>query len=224
MTETLSKRAFYDAMSQALAPDGWVRFGRPSFASALFGKRVGDLVLTLGCFESDFHNQRVTAEFGLGGHTHLIMSFRDLFRARCRIGAFLSATERAELLPPEFQGLGVADAWWSGRSWSTIRDLTRAAHLAEPRFLAQDGLIDEIERNAAHQEYTRRLELISRTSYEPSTGAAEAPPPPEWVAAALELLSSFPQKTRARFAETIAADAWRTYVLLPKARNRSDGL
>ena len=56
-----------------------------------------------------------------------------------RVGHFLSADERVELLDSEFCIPGVVDAWWIGYSNKSILRFASAVATGEPRFLGQDG-------------------------------------------------------------------------------------
>ncbi len=213
MTQTLSKQAFYDELAQHLARGGWTRLPGPHELSALFGKRAGDLLLTLGIDESQLHRHRVTAEIALAGHTSLTMSFPDAPRARQRVGTFLRAEERTELLQPEFCKPGVSDAWWIGRTVDNAARIAAASRVAEPRFLAQSGLLEEISKSSRHTAYVSKLRQVAGTHFDESTTAR--PPPQEWIDAAYEIFSDAHPKHRRAFAAKVAADAWRTFHILP---------
>lgn len=214
MDRPLSKRAFYDELARTLRQDGWVRFQSAVDVTALFGKRIGELLLSLGFTESHLYTDRLTAEFTLGGHTFVTMSFPDAPRARMRVGNFLTSDERTALLSQEFNRPGVTDAWWTGRTVETAGKVREAVRAAEPRFLNQEGFTEEIAGSRRHAEHTRKLALIAATPT-PTSDRAGIAPPKEWVMAAERLLSATPPKIRPAFAVELAADAWRTHVLLP---------
>lgn len=209
----MNKRQFYSHLSGLLAKDGWMVLPGPSGVSALFGKRVGTLILTLGLYESQRHEGRVTADFALARHTFLTMGFADAPRARRRVGSFLVNDERTQLLDAEYAMPGVSDAWWQGRTERTASAIATAVRLTEARFLAQPGLVGEVEASTRHAEYLAKLERVVGTPYtEP--GAGSVAPPEEWVDAAITVFSSSDSEIRRDFAEKVAADAWRTSRLL----------
>lgn len=214
MTGKLTKRAFYDSIATALAGRSWVRLPSAGDLTALLAKRSGALILTVGLIESVRHKERLTAELALSGHTQLTMSFPDAPRARQRVGGFLTPEERQALLDPEYCAPGVRDAWWNGRTAESVRRIAEAIELAVPRFLGQPGLAEEIERSRGHQAYVARLAAVAQTSVPPIHLATRSPPS-EWIEAAYKLLTEAAPKHRRRFAEEVAADAWRTYRLLP---------
>ncbi len=213
MTSKLTKRAFYDAIATALATRSWVRLPPGSDLCALLAKRSGALILTVGLIESVRQKERVTAELALAGHTQLTMSFPDAPRARQRVGVFLTPEERQALLEPDLCVPGARDAWWRGRTAENARLITEAIGFAEPRFLGQPGLAEEVEWSRGHQVYVARLAAVARTPVPPDH-LAPGYPPAAWVEAAFVLLADAAPKSRRRFAEEVAADAWRTYCML----------
>lgn len=212
MTTKLSKQAFYDELARLLCADGWTRLPDATGLTSLFAKRVGDLVLSLGTSESDRHRERVTAEFRLAAHTFLALGSPDAPRTRARVGRFLEAGEREALLDAEYCRSGVLDAWWIGRTREAAEALAGAVRCAEPRFLGQVGLADEVERSRTHADYVAKLRRVAETPFD--EGTTTHGPPAEWVDAAYELVPGADPKHRRAFAASIAADAWRTYRLL----------
>lgn len=203
----LSKNAFYVELARALEPEGWRKMPGPIHVSALFAKRHEDLILCLGFDESDLYEDRVTAELTLGEHASL-MSFPDVPRARCRVGAHLLPDERTRLLDDEFCRPGVTDAWWTGRTAENVMKIGEAVRLAAPRFVARPGLREEIASSERHRAYANRLRAIAAT---PHDGGKI--PPDEWIEAAAALTTAPPKQRRA-VAARWAADAWRVFRIL----------
>ena len=212
MTTKLSKQAFYDELARLLIADGWTRLPDASGLTSLFAKRVGDLVLSLGTSESSRYRERVTADFRLARHTFMTLGSPDAPRTRARVGRFLDAREREELLDAEYCRPGVLDAWWIARTREAAEAIAAAVRCAEPRFLGQVGLADEVEQSTTHAEYVAKLSSIASTPFE--EGRTTNGPPAEWVDAAYDLVPAANPKHRRAFAANIAADAWRTYRLL----------
>lgn len=203
---------FYAAISEALAEKGWVRMPGPSGTSALFAKRSENLVLSLAFFESDLHEDRITAELALAGHTSLLMmGFPGLAHSRCRVGEYLTQGERARLLDDRYNRPGVVDAWWAGRNSDTVAAMVEAIETAAPRFLSRPGLREDIAASQRHQAYVAKLRAIAAV---PLASASRKVPPTEWVEAAYALLAETPPKHRRAAAARQAADAWRTYRVL----------
>lgn len=210
---TLSKQGFYGALARVLRGDDWLRMPGPTGMSALFAKRSEELILSLGFFESDLYEEKVTAELALAGHTSLIMmGFPGLSHARCRVGEYLLEGDREVLLDERYRHPGVVDAWWSGRTEDTVVKMAKAIRLAGPRFVARPGLREEITRNERHRLHIERLRAIAMV---PLVEAQPAKvPPDEWVDAANALLTEAHPKHRRAAATRLAADAWRTYRIL----------
>lgn len=190
----------------------------PRGACAQYFGRVDELVLLLGIERSGTASSMITGSFYLGRTFTWSLLFGDLPRtAYRRIGDFLDRTERTRFLDSEYSSEGVVDAWWDVRASESLRSFEQAIHLAEPRFLAQPRLVDEVRASArmrAHESAVRSaiscaapLEGPRIPASSPATGSA-------WFKCAEEVLSSIEPHSNPQQVRRLALDAWRCHLLL----------
>lgn len=213
MIQLLPKKRFYAELTRRLVADGWTHLEDKTDLSALLGRRVGEYIACVGLIESGRGGVRVTADLSLARHTFLLLGFPDTPHARQRVGRFLTDEERTRLLSARYCRPGVRDAWWEGRTIENVGKIVEAVGTATPRFLAQPRLMEELDESREQAEYFAQLQKIASTPHagRPPEGAA----PQEWRDAAFALLSDAASSNRVRFAEHVALDAWRTFVVLP---------
>lgn len=215
MSNAPSKQVFYDSIGEALRDQGWTRFTLTNGMSALFGKREGDLILTVGFTESNLYNARVTADFRLAGHTSVALSDTEAPRSRMRVGYFLTDIERKQFLSVEFQVQGVRDAWWA-RTPNHVATIARVISITAPRFLAQSGLVEEVRSSSRHSRYVGMVNKVAGTAGRRGSGVTTTNAlPPEWVSAALPLIQDVQPRFRRALAVRIATDAWNAFRILP---------
>ncbi|MBO9674160.1 MAG: hypothetical protein J7577_11990 [Sphingobacteriaceae bacterium] len=110
-----------------------------SVADALYLKIIDNqLYLTLGFTYSNFNVGKFTAAFYLSKVTIWGAVWGDIPpESYERIGAFLEATERLELLQEEYTKNYVNDSWWDMNDIGAMEKFLKAVQITEDRFLAQ---------------------------------------------------------------------------------------
>ena len=190
--------------------------GKTLGAVALFYKPFEDLVLSLGIETSKRYVDRFTGSF------YLSRSFSWAYmppwfprKAYARIGHFLSAEERSQLLEKEFTGHGVVDAWWIADE-EGVRHFSKAVAVAEKRFLAQHEIVDALRGNVDLDAYISILDAIAARAGSVSTERAGGRDMPiAWhVAAEVVLRQRGEQFPKATLVDLVSTDAWRRNVSL----------
>lgn len=221
----LSKRKLLEGLGDGLRSLGYAPVPGPSGGcAALFYKCVDDLVLTLGVELSTRYKDRFTASLYLAPSFEWAYMPSDFPRnAYQRVGLTLLPEERARLLDPLFAQEGVVDSWWIGFNELAIASFVGAVQLAEPRFLSQPALRDEIRRSEKMKKHVtmvaRVLEIAERMvrcpdglRYQPPR-AHVAVPRKYYCAAEVVLSEMASEKITPAYVELIANDAWRKATL-----------
>jgi hypothetical protein len=134
------------------------------------------------------------------------------------MGDFLGASERQRILDAEHSSPGVIDAWWDAKLPDAPEKFGLALGIAEPRFLAQEGLVIAVrssERMRLHEQAVRSViactQASEREHNDASRMSATESPWPECAEAVL--VEENPNPT-AQLRERLALDAWRCHLLL----------
>jgi hypothetical protein len=153
------RRSLIAAFGRGVQDAGYRPVRGPSAAAALYYRRSGDLILTLGLELSRHYNNRHTCSFYLGRCFCWACVFPGMpHEAYERVTRFLNDDERASLLDPEYCAPGVVDGWWTSAHEAAVEASVRAAVLAETRFLAQPGVVGRVRgctALAAHLDLVR---------------------------------------------------------------------
>lgn len=133
-----------------------------SVADTLYLKVIDDqLYLTLGFTYSNFNLGKFTAAFYLSKITDWGSVWDDIPpESYERIGSFLEASERLELLEEEYTKNGVVDSWWDMNDISALDKFLKAVQITEDRFLAQPGMILKVKQSSAVNELSRLSLLV----------------------------------------------------------------
>ena len=219
----LSRRRLVEAVALGVGSLGYGRVAGPvSGALAVFYKRVDQLILTLGLEASAHYEARFTGSFYLSRSFEWAYVVRGFPTAAYRrIGHFLTADERAEMLEPEFCEVGVVDAWWTGFTPERVSVFVRAVELAEPRFRAQSGLREavlECEGLRRHRQMLDEVVHLVETGSAPEGGIFQPKQfpkdvPRDWFyGAELVLRRHRPESVNPKYVSLLALDAWRVAV------------
>lgn len=220
----LSRSELLAGILKSLLGQGYVQTPGPNPGAALvMHKHIDQLVLSLGVEFSRHYSDRFSGSFYLSRSydwAYIVRGFP--LEGYQRVGHFLSADERVELLDSEFCVPGVVDAWWIGFSDRSILRFVIAVETSEPRFLGQNGLFDRIvscDGLLAHEELLR--EVISCVEPEQASSGDSrqrqqitSKIPLAWFKAAESVLCRRrPDAVTKKYIDLVAVGAWRIHQL-----------
>jgi len=194
-------------------------------AQGLYIKSIGNgLYLSLGLTISRYHESMFTASFYLSKTTTWALVGNDIPKGSYeRIGRFLTRDERIKLLGKEYSTPGVTDAWWNAEYENEVAYFLETVRIAEPRFIEQPGLIDEIKRSSFVNELALLSYLVIK-EIKIGSNINEfdyhfVPPksidniPLEWFKAAERVITNEKAILNLNTVKRLAADAWRQNLL-----------
>lgn len=232
MQSELNKNKLLDTIRVALNKLEYSAVPGSNAAPSTFFKSANDLVLSLGIEISSTRRHEFTASFYLAptfSWSYIPKGFP--VNAYCRVGEFLSDSERSQLLDDKQVEPGLVDIWWSGFTEANALKLVQAVGITERRFLEQTGVVDAILncdaiKNRAHViiEISRRAQ---EDNYKPRHSRRFQPSQyaqgihQNWYYAAEDVLVDSKREVNANLVSSLAVDAWRmtTAHLLPRLRS-----
>lgn len=215
----LTKKKLIQAVRPGLEKLGYLYLkDSVSGAQGLFGKKLPNgMYLTLGGTIHRFYDDAFTGDFYLSKTTENAACWGDIPKD-CyeRPGYFLSKEELASMNEKS------PDIWWSGFNEESVSSFIEVVNKAEPRFLAQEGLMERIEQSSdVNMLYTRSLkvkELVLKG--EKLEGSFEYLPqrnvddiPMDWFKAAEIVIRQRGELLHPRIVKGLAADAYRQHIL-----------
>lgn len=215
----LTKKKLIQAVRPGLEQLGYLYLkDSVSGAQGLFGKKLPNgMYLTLGGTIHRFYDDAFTGDFYLSKTTENAACWGDIPKD-CyeRPGYFLSKEELASMNEKS------PDIWWSGLNEESVSSFIEVVKKTEPRFLAQEGLIERIEQSSdVNMLYTRSFkvkELILKG--EKLEGSFEYLPlrnvddiPMDWFKAAEIVIRQRGELLHPRIVKGLAADAYRQHIL-----------
>lgn len=216
MSGALTERAWFSRLTANLIAEGWQQLAIKLWpARMVFFKQVSQLFLTLAIETSKSDGPKVTASFYLAPSFSWPLAGGDFPpQAYLRVGELLSHTEYQHLGLPAPISTEDIDAWWPGYSDRSLKGITDAIRLAEPRFLKQEGiegLVMNCKRLQQHLALVhkaisatgggKRADVPKKTKIDQSV-------PVEWYHAAAWVLAELGENPTPEKVKFIAEDAW----------------
>jgi hypothetical protein len=142
----LSKNQLKNMIASELRVLGYRKIPIATGAALAFFRPVDDLILSPGIEFSNLYESTFTCSYYISVSFAWGLRSPSTFPARgyLRIGELLEPPERQRLLDPSHAKPGVVDAWWYGFTDDTVAAFLEAFRITEPRFVSQDGLLEEV--------------------------------------------------------------------------------
>ncbi|MGZ5190261.1 MAG: hypothetical protein ACXWCZ_04530, partial [Flavisolibacter sp.] len=169
------------------------------------------------------YNSQFTGTYYLSKTTRWASTWGDIpNESYQRVGFFLNADERKELLSPEYNKEGIRDAWWDIEDNNCIPNFEKAISLTETRFLEQPDLFEKIQTSIEHQKLASFAQaVIELCSYSDLTSynnefiqpITKSNIPDCWFKAAEITLKEKEGILNVKTVRALAFDAWIQYSL-----------
>lgn len=217
----LTERTWLTKLAKNLIAEGWRQLAIKLWPARLvLFKRVNQIFLTLAIETSKSDGPKVTASFYLAPSFSWPLAGGDFPpQAYLRVGELLSHDEYPHLgLPPPISSEDI-DAWWPEYNERSLKGITDAIRLTEPRFLQQDGiegLAMNCERLQQHLTLVRKVISLSAGGEGAATMVPMVPQktkidpsvPISWYHVAAGVLAERGECPTSEKVKFIAEDAW----------------
>jgi hypothetical protein len=194
----------------------------PKPSSALYYQHVRNLILTFGVEISELYACRFTGSYYLSRTYNWSYHPKGFpHEAYERIGSFLMASERPQLLDPRFCKEGVVDAWWNADDENAVIRFIKAVELTMPRFLSIKDLDEKI---FACEDLAKHVNIIHETEERCRSFSTKGTKPEEnWYQAAEAVVKERRpvEYVNKNYISMVAVEAWRVTLLANRPPNNA---